>query len=80
MRYSGAEMSYVRWSAPGKPWDYESDLYIYDDINGGITCLSDEFNCETHDEMIEHVKEHIEKGDAVPDFVIPRLQERKNVN
>jgi hypothetical protein len=31
-------MSYVRWSSPGHPWDYDSDLYIFDDIRGGTTC------------------------------------------
>jgi len=68
-------MSYVRWSSPGKPWDYDSDIYIYDDTSGGITCCGCDYNVPTHAEMIDHVKEHIEKRDAVPSFVIRDLME-----
>lgn len=73
-------MSYVRWSSPGKPWDYDSSIYIFDDVAGGITCCGcdladDDFNCPTTAEMIQHVQRHIEAGHAVPDFVIPRLRE-----
>lgn len=74
-------MSYVRISNstwPGR--SYDSDIYIYDDVSGGITCFTDDFNCETHDEMIAHVKKHIADGDAVPDFVIPRLKAGQNFN
>jgi len=65
-------MSYVRFSSVGRPWGYNSDVYIYDDTNGGITCCGC-CNVPTHAEMIDHVKEHIEKRDAVPEFVIRRL-------
>jgi len=67
-------MSYVRWSSIGHPWDYDSDLYIYDDVAGGITCCGC-VNVPTYEEMITHVKEHIAAGDRVPDFVIPRLEQ-----
>lgn len=80
-------MSYVRWSSPGHPWNYESDLYIYDDVAGGITCVCElnnntpsGFNCKTREEMIVHVKCHMKLGDSVPEFVIPRLQEGRNFN
>ena len=73
-------MSYVRWSFLDKPHPYDSALYIYSDVQGGITCcgccLNDggEFNVPTAAEMVAHVREHIAAGDAVPDFVIPRIE------
>lgn len=78
-------MSYVRWSSPGHPHSYDSSVYIYDNVSGGITCcgcdLSDDsWNCATAEEMIAHVEQHIAHGDAVPDFVIPRLKAGRNFN
>lgn len=77
-------MSYVRFSRINHPWNYDSDIYIYPDTRGGITCCgcclrTTDFihNVNTFDEMIEHVKQHIASGDAVPDFVIPNLEEAK---
>ncbi|MCP2324271.1 hypothetical protein HDA40_002778 [Hamadaea flava] len=77
-------MSYVRWSSPGRPHDYDSAVYIYD-TDDGVVCFScvrypaDEAgDYPSHVEatpgrMIEHVRAHIAAGDAVPDFVIPGL-------
>lgn len=81
-------MSYVRWSSPGHPWDYDSEVYIYDDVAGGITCCGCDlvaataisFNCPTAAEMVDHVRAHIAAGHAVPDFVIPRLEAGQNFN
>lgn len=85
-------MSYVRWSAVGRPWDYDSDLYIYDDTGGGTTCCvcslmppgsgrswnGDRDGNRAHPETVAHVREHIEAGHAVPDFVIERLSDPEN--
>jgi hypothetical protein len=76
-------VSYVRWSSPGHPWDYDSDVYIYDDVNGGTTCCGcvrglDMDGDPAHPETVAHVREHIARGDAVPDFVIPRLSDPGN--
>ena len=83
-------MSYVRWSSIGRPWDYDSDLYIYDDVNGGTTCCGcrllddmDSWNGDrdgdkTHPETVAHVREHISAGHRVPDFVIERLSDPEN--
>lgn len=87
-------MSYVRWSSIGHPWDYNSSLYIYDDVRGGTTCcgcpLSDDDDVwngswngdrngdPTHPETVAHVREHIEAGHDVPDFVIERLSDPGN--
>ena len=81
-------MSYVRWSSPGHPWDYDSDLYIYDDVSGGTTCCGcllsehswngDRNGDMTHPETVAHVREHIEAGHSVPDFVIERLSDPSN--
>jgi hypothetical protein len=78
-------VSYVRWSSPGHPWDYDSALYIFDDVAGGITCcgcllIDADFNAPTTLEMISHVEQHVAAGHAVPDFVIPRLQEGDSPN
>ena len=62
-------MSWVRW---GK----DSSLYIYEDINGGITCcdcsLSKKrrFNCRTKWAMRRHIKKHKKAGDLVPAWLL----------
>ena len=83
-------MSYVRWSSPGHPWDYDSDLYIYDDVHGGTTCCAclltdseggwngDRDGDPAHPETVAHVREHIAAGHRVPDFVIARLADPEN--
>jgi hypothetical protein len=81
-------MAYVRWSYPGKPHAYDSAVYIYDSAYGGIDCCGCLLNSDPeairgytaadHDEMIDHVRKHIEAGHAVPDFVIPRLEEARD--
>lgn len=72
-------MSYVRWSSIGSPHDYDSSVYIYDDVQGGITCCGCA-NVPTVQAMVEHVEWHIAMGHAVPDFVIPRLLAGQNFN
>lgn len=76
-------MSYVRWSSMNAPHPYESDVYIYDDVSGGITCNGScgSTNLPTVEDMVQHVQEaHITLGEAVPDFVIPRLRRGQNFN
>lgn len=79
-------MSYVRWSSPGKPHDYDSAVYIYDTDDGVVCCscllgTADDYGdyashiAATPGQMADHVREHIAAGDAVPDFVIPALEE-----
>ena len=33
-------MAYVRWSRPGRPHPYDSIVYVYADVAGGITCCA----------------------------------------
>jgi len=82
-------MSYVRWST-------KSDLYIYQSGEGETdetehTCWSaqnvlldgphpEPFVCDGTEAMIEHVRAHIAQGDAVPKFVIPRLEAGQGFN
>lgn len=85
-------MSYVRWSSIGRPWDYDSQLYIFDDVGGGTTCCGCLLDTEgdswrgdmdsnpLHPETVAHVREHIAAGHEVPDFVIPRLQADQGFN
>ena len=65
-------MSWVRWSP-------ESQLYIYDDVRGGITCcgccIYDDFNCETEKEMAAHILEHVKARHLVPDRVVAMAKE-----
>lgn len=72
-------MSYVRWSGPEGPHDYVSDVYIYDYVGGGVECCGC-VRVNTPEEMVTHVRAHIALGDAVPEFVIPRLLEGRNFN
>jgi hypothetical protein len=37
-------VSYVRWSSPGHPHSYDSEIYIYDDVSGGTTCCGCSLN------------------------------------
>lgn len=71
-------VAYVRWSE-------RSAVYIYDDLNGGITCCGcllhpdgHSVNTFNHETMIKHVRQHIGAGHKVPDHVIPELEKRKN--
>jgi hypothetical protein len=79
-------MSYVRWSSPGKPHPYDSALYIYDTDDGTVCCAcllnpADENGDRASHmvanpgQMADHVREHIAAGHAVPDFVIPELED-----
>lgn len=69
-------MSYVRWNSTPRG-AYDSDVYIYEDVSGGITCCGCDFNTDDTEMMVTHVQtEHTEKGEAVPDFVIPRIRKR----
>jgi hypothetical protein len=67
-------VSIVRWikQAEGRV----SDVYIYHDVNGGITChsaidMDRDFNKETPEEVIAHLKVHF-KDHQIPDFVFER--------
>lgn len=63
----------------------EADVYVFYDIAGGITCCAcslqkkdwSSFNCATNDEMIAHLKQHVEAGDYVPQHAFDRLEEDK---
>ena len=64
-------MSFVRWSK-------ESSVYVYESDSGYECCM-----CATVPgplEMVEHLKEHIAKGDRVPNHVIPSLEEAAKEN
>ena len=82
-------MSYCRFSKKTyKPYPKEvpgliilkSDVYVYEDIYGGIRCcgckLKDELSWfDTYSEMIVHLEKHIKAGHTVPAHVIPALKE-----
>lgn len=70
-------MSYCRWSSiceNGK----KSDLYMYDDVYGGITGYWigwDIFHVNSRSEAIQKVKEGIAKGKNIPEYVLQILEE-----
>lgn len=64
-------MSIVRWCRQSD--GSISDVYIYWDCNGGITCHSAkndglDFNKETPKEVIAHLKQYF-KDHNIPEFV-----------
>jgi hypothetical protein len=50
------------------------ELLDIEDDNATITTL-ESFKCDTRQEMIDHLNEHIEHGHHVPDRAIERLKE-----
>jgi hypothetical protein len=57
-----------------------SDVYVYEDTNGGFTCercpgRGQQHHCETAAEMLAHLLAHRAKGDRVPDDAIAEIQE-----
>lgn len=65
-------MSYVRWSE-------ESDVYVFPDVSGGITCCGcplqsgGGLNVLTQDDMMVHLIDHLVAGHKVPLYVFERL-------
>lgn len=63
-------MSYCRFS--------NADVYVYMDVGGYLCCcgcsLSDDGRHYGTSDMVAHLREHIAKGDDVPDDVIPALE------
>ena len=68
-------MSLARFDADG------SDVYVFDDVEGGITCCacrlgrSHEYNSDEAG-MIAHLLEHREAGHTVPESTLDRLRAR----
>lgn len=66
-------MSYARF------FRGESDVYVYADVAGGITCcwcaLGDTITFVTSGEMIQHLTEHRAKGNLVPDHTFDQILE-----
>jgi hypothetical protein len=58
----------------------DSNVYVYDDVSGGITCCGCSIyrkivNFETSGEMIQHLDAHRAKGDFVPDYTYKEILE-----
>lgn len=39
----------------------------------------DDYTCTTWDEMITHVRQHVSHGDTVPEYVIPDMEQRRDL-
>jgi hypothetical protein len=60
-------------------WD-DSDVYVYADVSGGITCCAcglagSSVNVETPAEMLAHLLEHRAAGHTVPEHALEALRE-----
>lgn len=77
-------MSYVRFGSDG------SDVYVFDHVAGHIECCYCSllprdngergfFECNTSEEMIAHLNEHIQAGHCVPDWVIEFVTKGRNL-
>jgi len=75
-------MSYARWGCDG------SDVYVYGTqvycvdfrrVEEAWVCqhVDDEgsFSCKTIAAMLAHLREHVARGDCVPDYTFERLDE-----
>lgn len=68
-------MSYARFGCD------DSDVYVYADVRGGITCCGcaindgDIVNVKTSGYMIEHLNNHRAAGHLVPDFTYEEIIE-----
>ncbi len=72
-------------------FDEDSDVYLYEDVNGGWSCVSCAIEgsltshgplvrLDTIDDTISHLKEHIKHGHKVPDKVIAELEKEQAVS
>lgn len=64
-------MSYVRFSA-------DSDVYVFAHVNGFIQCcgcrLGDEWDFDSPEGIVEHLKQHVAAGHKVPaDLLDPEV-------
>lgn len=68
-------MSFCRWGP-------DSDLYLFEATEGFVCCgcpiNNISITLDSLEELINHVKIHITKGDKVPDYVLPELIEEYN--
>ncbi|HID37791.1 MAG TPA: hypothetical protein EYP39_10555 [Ghiorsea sp.] len=69
----------------------DSDVYLYEDINGGWSCIWCELvsggkisaansHLDTIEATITHLREHIKCGHKVPDKAIAELEAEKAVS
>jgi hypothetical protein len=69
-------VSYCRFS--------EADVYVYCHVGGYLCCcacsLSDDWEHDSTDAMVAHLREHIAAGHFVPDDVIPALEADREEN
>jgi hypothetical protein len=68
-------VSYCRFGWGG------SDVYVFLSVSGCLECcgcrLSEEWSYSSTDAMLAHLREHVSKGDTVPDSAIRRLEDER---
>ena len=81
-------MSYCRFCKEDRIYHgiklVKSDVYVFEHVWGGIQCCGCKLSETpfgsatffTYSEMIEHLNEHKRVGHAVPEHVIPSLEEQ----
>jgi hypothetical protein len=71
-------MAYVRF--------VEADLYIFMNVHGYLECCGcilgndGDFLAYDTDSMVRHVKDHLNMGHYVPDWLIPSIQADDELN
>ena len=79
-RFTTEEMA-ERYRGLGFPSACRSDVYVYADVSGGITCCGCKlcggmsYNLDTADEMAKHLRDHMDAGHAVPPGTIHAIVE-----
>ena len=67
-------MSYARFSE-------DCDVYVFADPDAhSLRCLGCAADLRSTDAMVEHLRDHIARGDAVPEAVIPALEADRHTN
>lgn len=69
-------MSYTRFGP-------DSDVYVFMSDEGIECCgcpMGGSYTARSTDEMVAHLAAHVERGEAVPDDVVPSLLEDANEN
>jgi hypothetical protein len=59
----------------------DSDVYVYESAHGVYRCercprIGSAFQCETAEEMVQHLEEHVARGDKVPGEALTELRQQ----
>ena len=71
-------MSYARLNSA------DSDVYVYADVSGGITCCFCALKVNAHrlttDAMLPHLRDHVGRGHRVPEHLFAEIEADREEN